>query len=316
MSSFFELFHRSRYLIANACPEHPYPSEAFVTGFVELFDIQDHTPPLLPDVVRFLSIAREWMQKDPENVLVCHCRGGKGRTGSLCCAWLLYHQDAQDAQDALNLFTLQRTDTEQGRSRKLQGVDTPSQRRYVGYVDAMLRSSCAYYPALVELPGNAEVRLRSVTLRGFFATPGRHTPDSLLAVVHEGGGLKRVLHASPGRRPPPEQSDGDMFISPADGDVCWDLEDIVVRGDTRMSFFDLAEIAEKDKLAPRVGDQPDGRARAGKETGCLFYFLFHTSFLQGTELTIPMSMVDKAFKNPRRYAQTGVIELSFASAVA
>ena len=27
-----------------------------------------------------------------ENVLAVHCRGGKGRTGSLCCSWLLYSE--------------------------------------------------------------------------------------------------------------------------------------------------------------------------------------------------------------------------------
>ncbi len=33
------------------------------------------------------------MEKNEEkNTIVVHCRGGKGRTGSICCAWLLYIQ--------------------------------------------------------------------------------------------------------------------------------------------------------------------------------------------------------------------------------
>eukprot|EP00966_Prymnesium_polylepis_P070608 1640849-Prymnesium_polylepis.1 len=73
----------------------------------------------------------------PSRMVAVHCRGGKGRTGSLCCAWLLYTRTCDDADDALNMFALERTELSLG-SRKLQGVDTPSQRRYVQYVHALL----------------------------------------------------------------------------------------------------------------------------------------------------------------------------------
>ena len=61
----------------------------------------------------------------------------------MCCAWLLYAREADDAEDALTLFGLERTDLSQG-LRKIQGVDTPSQRRYVHQLNALLREQGAY----------------------------------------------------------------------------------------------------------------------------------------------------------------------------
>ena len=75
--------------------------------------------------VHFLNLAR---CKPPLQALVVHCRGGKGRTGSMCCAWLLFARGAIDADDALTRFALERTELALGGTR-IQGVDTPSQRR-------------------------------------------------------------------------------------------------------------------------------------------------------------------------------------------
>ena len=77
-------------------------------------------------------------------LLAIHCRGGKGRTGSMCCAWLLYTKECEDADDALAFFALERTDLARGK-KKLQGVDTPSQRRYVHQLAALLQSQRAYF---------------------------------------------------------------------------------------------------------------------------------------------------------------------------
>ena len=77
--------------------------------------------------------------------LAVHCRGGKGRTGSFCCAWLLYSRECDDADDALALFALERTELSLGK-KKLQGVETPSQRRYVQYVHTLLQRHDSYLP--------------------------------------------------------------------------------------------------------------------------------------------------------------------------
>ena len=72
---------------------------------------------------------------NPQNVLAIHCRGGKGRTGSFCCAWLMYMREADDARNYLALW---RTDTDRVRIRKSQGVETVSQVRYLDCAEMLL----------------------------------------------------------------------------------------------------------------------------------------------------------------------------------
>ena len=66
-----------------------------------------------------------------------HCQGGKGRTGTFCAALLLWTGYCSTAEEALDVFARRRTDPSLG-GRRLQGVDSPSQRRYVGYLERVL----------------------------------------------------------------------------------------------------------------------------------------------------------------------------------
>ena len=40
-------------------------------------------------MLTFAKVARDWMEEDPENVIAIHCKGGKGRTGTMICVWLI-----------------------------------------------------------------------------------------------------------------------------------------------------------------------------------------------------------------------------------
>ena len=62
---------------------------------------------------QFVELLNRMRHKPPDRLLAVHCRGGKGRTGSMCCAWLLYSRQAIDAEDALTHFALERTDLSQ-----------------------------------------------------------------------------------------------------------------------------------------------------------------------------------------------------------
>jgi hypothetical protein len=84
-------------ILAGAClglGSRRYPSERFGDGGnnVVVFDIQDHTPPTMEIQIGFLTDAEEYMKESLSRgrVIAVHCRGGKGRTGSLVCAWLFY----------------------------------------------------------------------------------------------------------------------------------------------------------------------------------------------------------------------------------
>lgn len=39
--------------------------------------------------MKFMKDAREWTSKDKNNVIAVHCKGGKGRTGTVVCSWLI-----------------------------------------------------------------------------------------------------------------------------------------------------------------------------------------------------------------------------------
>lgn len=40
-------------------------------------------------MIRFVQNVREWLDSDKDNVIAVHCKGGKGRTGTMICIWLV-----------------------------------------------------------------------------------------------------------------------------------------------------------------------------------------------------------------------------------
>merc|ERR1711998_136725 len=65
---FFELYHPHTFRIYNCCPEMYYSSEYFGEDedVVVRFQVQDHTPPTLNDMFRFLQDAGAFMSEPQE----------------------------------------------------------------------------------------------------------------------------------------------------------------------------------------------------------------------------------------------------------
>lgn len=38
---------------------------------------------------KFVNDVNAWMNADNSNVVAIHCKGGKGRTGTMICTWLI-----------------------------------------------------------------------------------------------------------------------------------------------------------------------------------------------------------------------------------
>ena len=75
----------------------------------------------------FATSVINWLNADAENVVAVHCKGGKGRTGTMICIYMVETGLFSTADESLDYFGSRRTDLNVG--GKFQGVETPSQVR-------------------------------------------------------------------------------------------------------------------------------------------------------------------------------------------
>ncbi|XP_011928775.1 PREDICTED: phosphatidylinositol 3,4,5-trisphosphate 3-phosphatase TPTE2 isoform X9 [Cercocebus atys] len=127
---FLDKKHPNHYRVYNLCSERAYDPKYFHNRVSRIM-IDDHNVPTLHEMVVFTKEVNEWMAQDPANIVAIHCKGGKGRTGTMICAFLIASGIFLTAEESLYYFGERRTD--KTNSSKFQGVETPSQNRYVGY---------------------------------------------------------------------------------------------------------------------------------------------------------------------------------------
>ncbi|KAJ7514636.1 hypothetical protein O6H91_23G053400 [Diphasiastrum complanatum] len=120
--------HKLLHMVYNLCVESTYDPANF-HGRVECFPFDDNHVPPLSLIKLFCENLDEWLASDPQNVAVVHCKAGKGRTGLMVCAYLVY--TGMSAEEALKLYASRRTYNN-------EGVTIPSQRHYVGYWSQIL----------------------------------------------------------------------------------------------------------------------------------------------------------------------------------
>ncbi|KAG5468638.1 hypothetical protein CUR178_01472 [Leishmania enriettii] len=100
------------------------------------YPVDDHNPAEMSLMISFCCEVADFIMADPFNRAVAvHCKGGKGRTGTMICAYLMYCGQCRSADAALHHFSLLRSRTG---AQKLQGVQTPSQERYVRYFEYLI----------------------------------------------------------------------------------------------------------------------------------------------------------------------------------
>eukprot|EP01083_Nonionella_stella_P020902 57978_1 len=136
VAQFLNKYHAGRYLIFDLCKERSYDDILFNGRVMRSRAMTDHSVCSLSDMFEFAILVHLWLRHNPIHCAVIHCKGGKGRTGLMVCACLMYDYRDTTVDEALQYFATMRTNTT--KSGKLQGVETPSQLRYCKYFYQLL----------------------------------------------------------------------------------------------------------------------------------------------------------------------------------
>eukprot|EP00094_Tigriopus_californicus_P011182 TCALIF_10791-PA protein Name:"Similar to TPTE2 Phosphatidylinositol 3,4,5-trisphosphate 3-phosphatase TPTE2 (Homo sapiens)" AED:0.03 eAED:0.03 QI:1078/0.83/0.57/1/0.66/0.57/7/173/580 len=142
VSAFLNKHHGSNYRVYNLCNERTY-NDSWFHNRVYRWPIDDHNVPTVNEMVDFVDEVVDWLCEDEDNIIAVHCKGGKGRTGTMICILLIEFEIFKDAMTSLEFFGQRRTD--RNVSKQFQGVETASQIRYVTYFEK-LRNLRQIYP--------------------------------------------------------------------------------------------------------------------------------------------------------------------------
>ncbi len=280
VAQFLDTKHKDHYKVFNLCSEKTY-NTSFFHDRVERVLIDDHNVPSVAQLLEFADTVRTWLGEHPDNVIVVHCKGGKGRTGTMICVWLIESGVFTSASLSLDYFGHRRTDTNV--SKKFQGVETPSQSRYVGYYEIVKNNRRI-------LPESVPVRLTEIIITGMMYI-GNGTGSDFWVEIDQGRG-NTVLTAVFGT-----QKNCTMeYNSVKDTLRIQVLNCPVLKGDTRVLF------QTNSTNVPKYYEK------------CPFYFWFHTGFLENGELLLKREDLDNPHKSKTWdiYRENFSVKLLFA----
>eukprot|EP00954_Amorphochlora_amoebiformis_P016933 1315852-Amorphochlora_amoeboformis.AAC.1 len=150
---FLEHFHKDHYQLYNLCDDRSYNIKKF-HGRVVQYGFEDHNPCPFDMMEPFCEHVRRYLTESSENVAAIHCKAGKGRTGLMISAYLLYNQQHVDSFSALRFFAVKRT-------KNCKGVTIPSQMRYVTYFRTFMERKRA---GKQQYPRSNPLKMQSITL--------------------------------------------------------------------------------------------------------------------------------------------------------
>ncbi|XP_066506800.1 putative tyrosine-protein phosphatase TPTE isoform X2 [Hoplias malabaricus] len=259
---FLDTKHSDHYRVYNLCSEKGYDPVLFHYR-VERVMIDDHNVPSLEDMLRYTASVREWMAADLSNIIAIHCKGGKGRTGTMVCTWLIDSDQFESAQDSLDYFGERRTD--KSMSSKFQGVETPSQSRYVGYYEVMKNK----YDR--QLPPPQSLKVKSFRIHSIAGVgKGNGSDLKVRIIVRKEQVFQCVCAKQENCAVFPDVENNAVVISLKEGPV--------VCGDVKVMFESSAGLPK------------------GYED-CPFYFWFNTSFIENNRLYLSRDELDNPHKS-------------------
>ncbi|XP_042698693.2 phosphatidylinositol 3,4,5-trisphosphate 3-phosphatase TPTE2 isoform X1 [Chrysemys picta bellii] len=278
VARFLDTKHKDHYTIYNLCSEKGYDPVYFHYRVERVF-IDDHNVPSLKDMLKFTANVREWMKKDEKNIIAIHCKGGKGRTGTMVCTWLIDSDQFESAKESLDYFGERRTD--KSTSSKFQGVETPSQSRYVGYYEILKNKYN------LKLPPERQLKIKNIKIYSINGVGKGNGSDLKVQIIVK---KKVVFHCVCAT-----QENCRLFFDAENDFAVIGLEDCpVISGDVKVRFESRTDL-------PKGYDD------------CPFFFWFNTSFIENNRLYLPRNELDNPHKSKmwKIYRETFAVELNF-----
>jgi len=141
---FFKVKHNDEVKVYNLCLEKDriYNKNAFPNAKVGLFPANDHNPSPIKLILEFCIDICLYLIKHPNGVAAVHCKAGKGRTGVMICAYLVFSGLCKNCEQAFRHYARIRT-------KNNKGVTIASQRRYIKYFENFLKAN--FHPPYIKL---------------------------------------------------------------------------------------------------------------------------------------------------------------------
>jgi hypothetical protein len=214
-----------------------------------------------------------------------HCQGGKGRSGTFCASLMLWSGFGANAGEVLELFAQRRTDRRID-SRRIQGVASPSQIRYVNYIESIVVKGCDFVSPV-------RILLTSIKLH---TMPLYRRNNIRVCFIVECFG---TIQYDYGKRHGLAVLSRNPNVQPESDEFKFDLEDVVVAGDVTIRFF----LFEDYSLGPSPHGELGPGARTikyanitGKE---LCFVTFHTSF-NNEDMSFARSEIDAVYDKSKQ----------------
>ncbi|XP_012996276.2 phosphatidylinositol 3,4,5-trisphosphate 3-phosphatase TPTE2 [Cavia porcellus] len=257
VARFLDTKHPDHYQVYNLCSERAYDPKYFHYR-VHRIKIDDHNVPTLKEMLLFSKEVDEWMAQDKDNVVAIHCKGGKGRTGTMVCVCLIASGLFLTAEESIQHFGERRTDKASG--TKFQGIETPSQGRYVGYFEKMM----TLYNW--NLPPRKILTIKKIIIYSIHGVGKGNGSDLEVKIVTQQGTV--------------------FSCSSTNYRVFHDIEaDRVI-----INIFNCPTLYDDVKvkfLSPKLPKHYDN---------CPFFFWFHTSLIEKNRLYLPRNQLDNLHK--------------------
>ena len=273
-------YNEHRYWVYNLCSEMFY-DETMFHNQVKRVCIPDHNVPTVKQMIDFVAEANEWLEENENNVVVIHCKGGKGRTGTMICILNLYRGIFRDAETSLSYFGDRRTDSRV--ANKFQGVETASQIRYVTYYEKLMASQGKFQwmPenwVQIKTPDIVSLKLVKICITGINSVGNGNGTDLSITVQH-GRSISDILYKAQIHneysRIPKSKADSRKLSVNSSNDYC-DSNYSKKKDYLEIDMKNCPILSEDVRIKFNCSSS---KVKKGYEW-CAFYFWFHTSFIE------------------------------------